>query len=147
MKEATTHRFPALVLLALAAAAGCADDATGPELVEGVTIAQVAGSYETSIFVGHAEGGDTDVVAAGGYIALTLHSDGTTEGTMFVPEGDEDGSDYTADLTGTWGLNTSNDIVFDHDADTFIRDVTWQYYDDGTIRTDNAFARVVLARE
>ena len=141
------RRLGALALLFAAGLAGCSEDPAGPAIATDVTVAQLAGSYEatSTTFVGNDNGTEIDVLALGGYIAIELHQDGTTEGTMFVPEGNEDGSDYTADLMGTWDLSTSGVITFDHDADTFIRDVDWLAYEDGTVRTaENPYARVVL---
>ena len=46
---------------------------------------------------------------------------GTTTGRLFVPGGNEDGSDLDEDLTGTWSLSNST-VTFSQTADTFIRD-------------------------
>lgn len=134
----TFHRSLAILALATLGSTAC-DDATDPDLPD------VPARYEATTFIGHADAGDVDVLAAGGSITLELDADGTTTGTMFVPGGDEDGSDYTADLTGTWTLN-GDLVTLDHAADTFLRDVTFTY-DDGRLVSESAFADVVLTRQ
>ena len=55
-------------------------------------------------------------------VTLDLATDGTTTGRLFVPEGELDGSDLDADLTGTWSL-TDSTVTFEQSADSFIPDV------------------------
>jgi hypothetical protein len=103
-------------VLAAALVAACSDS-TVP------TMASVAGSYTATTFTVTESGGTTNILAAGGSISLTLAAAGTTSGTLFVPGGAEDGGDFDEDLTGTWTLQDST-VSLDHDADTFLRDMT-----------------------
>jgi hypothetical protein len=84
----------------------------------------VAGSYAATSFTVTEAGGTTDVLSTGGSITLSLTAGGTTNGRLFVPGGAEDGSDFDEDLTGTWALQDST-VTLDHDADTFLRDMTF----------------------
>ena len=104
-------------------------------------MAEAAGSYEATTLI-EKEGG-VDHLAEGASLIIRLTAGGETTGTFFVPGGDEDGSDYTADLTGTWTRN-GNAIEFHHAADTFIRDAVWTWHEDGTITMDNSELTVVL---
>lgn len=108
------------------------------------SVAEVAGGYTATTLVGKAPEGEFDALAAGGTLAVVLAADGTTTGRFFVPGGDEDGSDFEADLAGTWSL-TGDRVTFDHAADTFLRDVVFTWAE-GELRSDNAYARVVLTR-
>lgn len=125
--------------LSLPMLAACDEDPAGPP-----TMVEVAGSYEATTLIGHAAAGDIDVLSNGGSLEMELAADGTTSGTLFVPEGEEDGSDLTADLTGTWSLDGDR-VTFAQAADTFIRDVTFTF-DDGRLVSNSVFADVVLTR-
>jgi hypothetical protein len=122
-----------LRLLALAmplALAGC-DDGVSPRVL---SLDEVAGSYVATRPAGGTlslgaltftivQGGVTrDLLAEGSTIDLGLHADGTTSGRLFVKNADEEG-DLEADLTGTWSLD-GNIVRLDHEADTFLRDMT-----------------------
>lgn len=79
------------------------------------------GTYVAVSFTVTVDGVTDDVLQQGGSIELVLEQDGSTGGRLFVPEGDEGGSDFDADLAGTWTVN--QDTVFlEHEADTFLRD-------------------------
>jgi len=66
--------------------------------------AAVAGTYQATTFTMEETGVTTDWLARGASITLTLASDGTTGGRLFVPGGGEGGSDFDEDLAGTWEL-------------------------------------------
>ena len=106
-------------LLALSAI-GCAADSFSPSLDN------MAGTYyATSLTVTDA-GGMHDILAAGGsHITLTLMSNGTVGGSMLIKGGNEDGSDFAADMVGTWQL-ANGEITFNQTADTFVRDATFR---------------------
>lgn len=88
------------------------------------TIEAVAGAYHATTFAVLQAGATTNLLAAGGLIALTLTVDGTTSGRVFVPGGGESGEDFEADLAGTWTLEGWT-VTLDHPADTFLRDVSF----------------------
>lgn len=68
----------------------------------------------------------TDWLDRGATLAISIASDGTTAGRLFVPGGDEDGSDLDADLVGTWSTLGDSIVEFDHVADTFVRDMPFR---------------------
>jgi hypothetical protein len=81
--------------------------------------------YATSLTVTDA-GGMHDILAAGGsHIVLTLMTNGTVGGSMLIKGGNSDGSDFAADMVGTWQL-ARGEITFDQNADTFVRDATFR---------------------
>ena len=113
-------------------AAGCSD-AIGPE--------SLAATYVATEFTlaGEVSG---DVLAAGGSLSITLNADGTTSGSVFVPAALNDGEDFTASLAGTFTV-TDGSITFTQDADTFVRDITWEV--DGTrLRGAGTFSGVTI---
>jgi hypothetical protein len=108
--------------LLLAAALGfgaCGGDGDGSF---SPTVANVAGSYSALVFTLTSGVGTTDLLALGSSVTVTLATDRTTTGRLFVPGGAEDGSDLDEDLAGTWTL-TGSTVTFNQTADTFIRDV------------------------
>lgn len=116
----------ALLAITLAfSAAACSDD--DPVEPTPLTMKDVAGTYVASGEVGSliitGEDDETiDLLEQGAEIEIELDADGTTAGQLFVPEGDEDGSDLEADLAGTWTLK-GDTVQLKHDADTFLRDM------------------------
>lgn len=119
------------------------------------TMTLVAGDYVASDGMGGLSlvttgvNGDTiDWLASGASIELALDLDGTTSGRMFVPNGDEDGGDFDADLVGTWSIQGSV-VRLEHDADTFLRDIHLDYEDGvlrGSFTGDEPFVHVTLVR-
>lgn len=104
-------------------AAACGENGTGLDEIEQ---SDVVGSYQATTFETTENGQTTDQLAEGAEFTITLNSDGTTAGNLFVPGGAEDGSDLDASLAGTWTFNAnSNTVEFDQDADTFVRDMTF----------------------
>ena len=103
----------------------CSDSPTEPDPL---TVEAVAGVYGASgafgalTFTTVNSGDVTDWLDAGASISLRLNTDGTTEGELFIPGADEDGSDVEENLTGAWHL-TGNAVTLEHDADTFLRDM------------------------
>jgi hypothetical protein len=112
MRRRASRFAPAALVLLLAC--GGSDSFTPTEET-------VAGTYEASVFTVTGFSGTTDLLLAGATVDATLAPDGTTSGRLFVPGGDEDGSDLDEDLTGTWML-TGQTVTFNQTADTFIRD-------------------------
>ena len=99
--------------------------------------------------VGAGSGGETiDWLARGASVSLSLRQDGTTAGRLFVPGEGEDGSDFDADLAGTWSIS-GNVVRFAHMADTFVRDTDF-LFESGTLtgmRTSgDVTVRLVLIR-
>lgn len=79
----------------------------------------VAGTYEAGVFTVTSFSGTTDLLLAGATVDATLAPDGTTSGRLFVPGGDDDGSDLDEDLGGMWTLS-GDTVTFNQTADTFI---------------------------
>lgn len=86
------------------------------------TMETVAGSYTATTFTLSSVVGEINLLAGGATVTLNLASNGTTTGRLLVPDGNGDGSDLDADLTGTWSL-TDSTVTFEQSADTFIPDV------------------------
>jgi len=120
------RRHPAtLFLLAALAAAACGTDTTGPPEHANEpppTMADVVGDYHATELMG----GGYDVLALGGSMALTLGSDGSLSGTLFIPAAAAGGEEVQADMVGTFTLSGST-LTFHQDADTFVRDATWTW--------------------
>lgn len=142
--------------LTLAAFAGllaaCGD---GPLDPGSPSMAVVAGEYDAAdtfgalSFTTTADGETTDWLAAGARLTLTLDADGTVAGRLFIPGGDEDGSDMDADMAGTWTLSGTT-VRFEQEADTFVRDMPFTYTDK-VLSGDRTFSdvrvRVVLVEQ
>jgi hypothetical protein len=107
----------AIVALTLALALG----GCGGEDTFSPTAATVAGSYTASALTLTSSVGTTDLLALGSTVAITLAADGTTSGRLFVPGGEDDGSDLDVDLAGTWTLSGST-VTFNQTGESFIRD-------------------------
>jgi hypothetical protein len=88
------------------------------------SVDNVAGTYTATTFTTTAAGVTTDHLAAGASVELTLSADGSTSGRLFVPDAGEEGGDFEANLVGSWTIDDQS-VVLDHDADTFLRDVTF----------------------
>lgn len=115
-----------LVLLPLGA---CQNGPAGPD--DRAIMAQIAGAYRAGDSYGAwqltttEDQQTTDWLQAGASVDLSLASDGKTAGRIFVPGGEDDGSDWEADLAGTWSM-TGKTVRFQHPADTFIRDMPFE---------------------
>jgi len=109
----------------------------------------VAGSYGASSFTVTESGGTTDLLALGTTFDVTLNRNGTTTGILFIPGGEDDGSDFIADLSGTWSLR-GNTVEFTNDADTFLPDFPFTV-DGRTLKGEQNFAgalvRITLTKD
>lgn len=105
------------------AVGACGENGVGPDEIEQ---SDVVGSYEATTFETTENGQTTDQLAEGAEFTITLNSEGTSAGNLFVPGGAEDGGDLDASLAGTWTFTAnSNTVEFDQNADTFVRDMTF----------------------
>jgi hypothetical protein len=87
------------------------------------TIDTVAGPYTATKLMLTQDGlTTTDLLAAGASLTLTLLGQGTTEGRLFVPAGDENGADIEVSLAGTWSLAGSR-VTLHLNADTFLKNL------------------------
>lgn len=135
------HMVTAALTAALAFAA-CDDTPLSDPRTD---VALAVGSYSAEGAFGaftlttRTEGDDevVDWLERGASILLVLREDGTTGGRLFVPGGDEDGTDLDMDLEGTWNLIGTN-VELEHEADTFLRDMTFQL-DDGVLSGSETF--------
>lgn len=106
-------RVALLGLLAVfAGLAACTDE--GDNLLVGPDETDVAGAYEAETLEFTEDGTTVDVLAAGGELTLVLDADGTATGDLFVPGGNEDGSDIDRQATGTWNFDDVEDQVTLH---------------------------------
>lgn len=132
----------AIDILALTMSAVGCEDPAGP------TISDVAGAYEAVEFTTTTDGSVIDHLADGAQFEITLDVDGITSGTLFIPGAAEGGGDFSEDLFGSWML-AGDTVRFDQEADTFIRDMPFEYRG-GRLAGDATFGdvrvRVTLAR-
>lgn len=132
--------------------AACGESSTGPSPADdtgGPSPADVVGSYEATTLTVTDGGSTNDALADGASITVTLDGDGTTAGTFVVPGSmSESGEEEVLDLQGTWTLEGRN-VSLDHEADTFLRDMTLRA-GDGRLEGEETFGsetvRVVLER-
>lgn len=119
IKQLPRHAPAVLLVLALGA---CADDPLGPE---DVAPEDLVGTFDATTFTLTEGGRSLNLLAVGADVEITLAADGTTTGRLFVPQGDEDGSDLDASLAGTYTFDEeTREVVFDQAADTFVRDLS-----------------------
>jgi hypothetical protein len=132
------------VVPALVAALSACEDSTPVPIGPGDQL-QVAGTWAASA----AEGGEfgailfradtadisRDMIAEGASLVLGLHPNGATSGRIFVPANAAGVPDFDEDLTGTWRIE-GGEILLDHDADTFLRDITFDLEDDRLVADD-----------
>ena len=135
-----TTMLARLFAVALLVTGAACDDALSPE-------ERVAGRYEASTLM-ITEGGATfDALQLGVDLEVTLHENGTTSGLFFVPQGEDDGSDFSADLTGAWTLSEDGQRVsFTHASDTFIRDREFFVQGDRLVSNEDGI-NVVLTKD
>lgn len=115
-----TMRSPFAVVAAVALLAACGD---GPSEPQGPpTFDEVVGAYEAVELIATTDDETTDALADGFEVELELRGDGSTVGTLVIPE---DGG-LSFDLTGTWSFDEATSRVeLDHEADTFLRDMVF----------------------
>jgi hypothetical protein len=109
-------RISSLWLITSALVLACGDSPFSP------TVDNVSGDYHASVLRATQAGLTSDFLANGGSLDVTLESNGTTSGRLFLPNGSDTGGDLDVDLTGTWTLN-GKIVTFIQEGDTFIRDV------------------------
>ncbi len=109
------------------------------------TAENVAGDYRLDRLITVTDpGGTKDWVAAGATFAISLNTNGTTTGHLFLPHASDNGFDINADMTGTWTI-TGHSVNFDQTADTFVKD--WPFTagrDRLTIDRTDAEGRVIV---
>lgn len=106
---------------------GACDDDDPPIGPDPIEESEVVGSYEATLLEVTVDGTTTDQLAEGAELTIDLAADGTTTGQLFIPEGEEEGEDLDVALDGTWTFDEDAATVeFDQDADTFVRDITYQ---------------------
>lgn len=112
MKLVLTLLTAAVLLISIVA---CSDSFKPSE-------ANVAGNYSLLTLTTTDTSGNTDWVAAGATLTISLQTNGTTVGNLFIPGAGPGGSDFAGDMAGTWALGGAI-VTFDQTADTFVRDM------------------------
>lgn len=139
--RSTTSTLLATSLFLLAACGG--EDPTD------LSGSDVTGSYEATTLTVTQDGSTTDVLAEGGSMDITLEEDGTTSGTLVIPASlSESAEREQSSLAGTWVL-TGTTVTFDHEADTFVRDMPFDVVSDrleGEETFGDETVRAVLTR-
>ena len=110
----------------------------------------ISGTYETTEFIARTDTGEVDALSRGAFIEMTLQEDSTVEnGLLFVPSeltGEDFEGDARIEFGGTWSRSSDSSVTFDHDADTFIRDVEWTYSEE-QLRTTEGEVTATLRKE
>lgn len=119
-----SSRLIAASLFALAALA-CSDNDTVPPPNP------VVGSYTATQFVTTGAGGQTNQLAAGSTLQITLAADGTTSGQLHMAASGGDPA-FDASMAGTW-TQSGNTIDFTQSADSFVRDMPFTLVANGAI--------------
>lgn len=130
-------------LLAAATLVGCSD----PFIP---TIDNVAGDYTLRTLTTTDLGPSRDWVAEGATMTISLEANGATTGHLFIPGAGTGGSDFDADMAGSWSLS-GDTVRFAQPADSFIRDVAFlatekRLTGDHAFGTSGVSVRVVLAK-
>lgn len=100
----------------MAVLAACDGNPTAPP--------DVAGAYVATTFSVVENGVPTNELQAGAHVTITLASDSTTTGELFLPHANADSSDLTLDLSGTWTMQDRT-VRFSNAADSFVRDMSF----------------------
>lgn len=86
------------------------------------SVDNMAGAYTAGRLVTADSSGVIDWLAAGGTLTLTLSSDGSMSGRLFLPGGGASGGDLDADMAGDW-LLIGHTVSFGQVAQTFVREL------------------------
>ena len=106
-------------LAAIAVAAGCSGDASGPGT-------SPAGAYEAVDWTIVSATASYDILALGGHLAITLHTDGTTDGEFYIPAGaSPEPQEQRVSMVGSWRLEDGV-VRFTMEGDTYVRFVDWK---------------------
>jgi len=85
----------------------------------------MAGDYHVTSFTTTDTLGTTvNWVAIGATLTLSLTTNDSVTGHIFVPGGGPGGADLDADMAGTWHL-VGDIVTFNQAADTFVRNVAF----------------------
>ena len=129
MRLPTPMHWCSTVAVGLALAA-CSDSTHSPTGINASSAppATVDGPYQATTLTVKEGNSTTDLIAGGAEVSIVLTSSGTTTGTMVVPAAySESGTEETLSLDGTYTYDAGSGVVtFTHDADTFLRDMTWE---------------------
>jgi len=107
------------VLVLAALLGGCGEGSSGPGVSSGN---QAPGNYQATVYTITQSGQTEDLLAMGASIDLTLAPSGTTTGSLVVPGAGAGGTDFQADLAGTW-VQSGTEVMLDHPTTTFLRDM------------------------
>ena len=85
----------------------------------------LSGTYLATIFLVTPTGqAQSDVLAAGGSLSITIDESGNTTGSLNIPGTVTGGAAFTASMAGTATV-TGLTVEFNQAADSFVRDLTW----------------------
>ena len=116
----------------------------------GETDLAVAGSYEATVFEAPIGDATVDVLEAGGAYTATLNADGSASGRILVPEslraGGAEGDEEIL-FNGTYTVSSAiGELRFEHDEDTFVRDLRWVVGDGELVANWSTGAEVRLVK-
>lgn len=132
--------FVALTLLAAAACEDTDPVPIGPDdelAISGTYAASPGNEGEFGAILFRADTADIsrDMIAEGASLVLGLHANGATSGRIVIPANVEGVPDFDVDLEGTWRLEDGQ-VVLDHEADTFLRDLSFEVDGDRLVADD-----------
>lgn len=126
----------ALSLVVALGACGGDDDSFSP------SVENVAGSYHATAFTAQSGAGTTDLLALGATVVVSLATDGTTTGHLFVPLAGPGGANLDEDLAGTWTLS-GNTVTFNQTAGTLIQGLEFTA-DQNVLTGEGAFTGLTI---
>jgi hypothetical protein len=108
---------------------------------DGTASTPIAGTYAATFFQTTGSSGQTNQLAGGSTLQITLATNGTTTGHLhFTGTG---GAPFDADMAGTWTAS-GNIVDFTQAADSFVRDMPFTWGSDiqgiSTLAGDKVFA-------
>ncbi len=109
----------------------CAEDKPTAPPTNDQLAKEVLGKYSTTEFKLTLENkAPIDILSVGGYIEIELYDDKTTTGTFYLPDTLDltVGGEFVANLSGTYIIK-NNKLNFEHNADTFIRNVDFDFFE------------------
>lgn len=130
-----SRRFVALAIALLLPSCG-GSDAFSP------TVEGVSGSYSAGVFTATSAAGSINLLALGSSVEVTLASNGTTTGRLFVPGGNGAGGDLDQDLSGTWTL-AGDTVTFNPSGPSVIQNAQFAV-GRGQLTGDGSFAGQTL---
>jgi hypothetical protein len=103
----------------------------------------IAGTYAATFFQTTGASGQTNQIAAGSTLQITLGANGSTTGHLHIAASGGNPA-FDADMAGTWTATENHIVDFTQAADTFVKDMPFTWGPDiqgiSTLSGDNVFS-------